>query len=146
MHLYFAYGSNLDEAQMRRRCPSARRVARASLPDHALGFAGYSGRWDGAVAHVRAAVGGTVEGLLYALDDEALRALDGYEGYPLKYDRVLREVCDEAGAVLHAHVYVLADGAVEGPPSDSYLEVIARAYEALAFDLGALHAAAAAAR
>jgi len=36
--LYFAYGSNLDFAQMRDRCPSALFVAIAKLPDHRLAF------------------------------------------------------------------------------------------------------------
>ena len=55
--LYFAYGSNLDEAQMRARCPGARRVARAVLPHHALHFGNWSERWQGSVASVRRSSG-----------------------------------------------------------------------------------------
>ena len=36
--LYFAYGSNLDWAQMKSRCPSATFVDRAKLKDHRLAF------------------------------------------------------------------------------------------------------------
>ena len=36
--LYFAYGSNLSSARMAARVPSARVVARAQLPGHALRF------------------------------------------------------------------------------------------------------------
>lgn len=36
--LYFAYGSNLLEARLRERCPSARRVASATAPDHVAAF------------------------------------------------------------------------------------------------------------
>jgi hypothetical protein len=50
--LYFAYGSNLDDEQMRSRCASAQPVARAVLPNYALAFGGFSHRWDGAVASV----------------------------------------------------------------------------------------------
>ncbi|WP_228565258.1 gamma-glutamylcyclotransferase family protein [Myxococcus sp. AB036A] len=34
--LSFAYGSNLDRAQMRARCPNATVEARATLPGHTL--------------------------------------------------------------------------------------------------------------
>ncbi len=48
--LYFAYGSNLSEAQMRARCPGARPAGRAALHGYRLAFAGYSALWGGAVA------------------------------------------------------------------------------------------------
>lgn len=51
-HLYFAYGSNLDGAQMRRRCPSARLVGAAILDGYRLGFAGQSAALGGGVATV----------------------------------------------------------------------------------------------
>ncbi|HEY6798412.1 MAG TPA: gamma-glutamylcyclotransferase family protein, partial [Kineosporiaceae bacterium] len=35
---YFAYGSNMDQAQMTQRCPSARLLGPATLPDHRLVF------------------------------------------------------------------------------------------------------------
>jgi len=92
--LYFAYGSNLDEAQMRARCPTARREARATLRGHALAFGGFSHRWNGAVASVRRARGAEVAGLLYTLDAEALRLLDRIEGYPFAYERVVRYVVE----------------------------------------------------
>jgi len=63
--LYFAYGSNLDDEQMRSRCASAQPVARAVLPNYALAFGGFSHRWDGAVASVVRARGARVEGLIY---------------------------------------------------------------------------------
>jgi hypothetical protein len=37
---YFAYGSNLDERQMRARCPEAALLCRATLDNHALVFGG----------------------------------------------------------------------------------------------------------
>ena len=72
--LYFAYGSNLDDAQMRERCANARVVGRATLPNYALVFGGFSHRWGGAVASVVRAKGACVEGLLY--DPEDPRGID----------------------------------------------------------------------
>ncbi|MDY0002073.1 MAG: gamma-glutamylcyclotransferase family protein [Polyangia bacterium] len=36
--LYFAYGSNLDQAQMRRRCPTAAPIGPATLDGWRLAF------------------------------------------------------------------------------------------------------------
>ncbi|HEU4539435.1 MAG TPA: gamma-glutamylcyclotransferase family protein, partial [Polyangiaceae bacterium] len=96
--LVFSFGSNLDEAQMRRRCPSARPVGRARLPGHALVFGGFSGRWGGAVASVVRARGQAVEGVLYALLAADLAALDAFEGHPFVYERTARLVTAEGGA------------------------------------------------
>jgi hypothetical protein len=38
--LYFAYGSNLNEKQMMKRCPAARKLCSASLGGAELGFLG----------------------------------------------------------------------------------------------------------
>ncbi|MEX2500932.1 MAG: amidohydrolase [Trueperaceae bacterium] len=78
----FAYGSNMDPVQMRRRCPSARFVARAWLPDFALAFPRWSPKRGCGVADVVPAPGGRVWGVVYDLDEEDGRALDGYEGAP----------------------------------------------------------------
>jgi len=43
--LCFAYGSNLDPAQMRRRCPRARPGRRATLYGYRLAFGGHSQAW-----------------------------------------------------------------------------------------------------
>jgi gamma-glutamylcyclotransferase len=137
--LYFAYGSNLDEAQMRARCPTARLEARATLPGHTLTFGGFSHRWNGAVASVRRARGAEVAGVLYALDAEALGLLDRYEGYPFAYERVLRIVVDEHGRRRRAQVYQQPEDGFEAwPPNPEYLALIAGAYRRLGFDRGPL--------
>jgi hypothetical protein len=131
----FSYGSNLDEAQMRARCPTARLAGRATLRGHALTFGGYSHRWRGAVASVRRARGASVEGLLYELDDAAVRLLDRFEGHPFAYQRVLRYPVDERGRRRRAQVYVQPEAGFEPwPPATEYLAVILRAYGRLGFD------------
>jgi hypothetical protein len=42
--LYFAFGSNLSEVKMRRRCPRAALVGPATVRGHRLAFAGFSPR------------------------------------------------------------------------------------------------------
>ena len=80
MH-YFAYGSNLDPAQMAERCPSARFLHRALLADHRLAFTRWSTRRRCGVADVVARPGAHVWGVVYVLSEEDARRLDGFEGY-----------------------------------------------------------------
>lgn len=142
MDLCFAYGSNLDQRQMRRRCPGSRPEARAVLRDHALRFGGHSVRWGGAVAGLVREDGARVEGLLYRVGREDLQRLDGYEGHPHVYRRETRTVIDETGRRRRAEVYLLPEGFSEGAPAAGYLSTIRRAYARLGFDASPLDRAA----
>jgi gamma-glutamylcyclotransferase (GGCT)/AIG2-like uncharacterized protein YtfP len=131
----FAYGSNLDEAQMQARCPSARVLGRAQLVGHALVFGGHSGRQGGAVASVVRNDGQAVDGLLYTLSENDLRALDCFEGAPWVYERVTRVVTTSHGVQQRAFVYILSTRR-PAPlrPAPRYLAVIVRAYARHRFD------------
>ncbi|MEM1444527.1 MAG: gamma-glutamylcyclotransferase [Planctomycetota bacterium] len=92
--LYFAYGSNLDPVQTKRRCPGSDAVGMAFANGYSLSFPIHSdGDWKGGVASIephhavpaeepRAAIGGGVWGVLYLVTDKDLKTLDGYEGVP----------------------------------------------------------------
>jgi gamma-glutamylcyclotransferase (GGCT)/AIG2-like uncharacterized protein YtfP len=139
----FAFGSNLDRAQMRARCPSAAAIARATLPHHGLLFAGFSSRWGGAVASVVRDRRRSVPGVLYVVSREDLVRLDRFEGVPYCYDRVTRVVVDEDDRRRRVQLYALCPGWAEpGLPSASYLGVILKAYRRLGFDRRALLATA----
>lgn len=139
--LYFAFGSNLDLAQMARRCPGARAVEVASLPGFELAFAGYSPSWRGSVATVRERSRGSVRGLLYALDDRDFAALDRFEGHPSVYLRHYVWVRPRGARKLQRVETYLLDAEL-GEPSREYLEQIARAYRELGFPLAPLLSAA----
>lgn len=79
--LYFAYGSNLNPEQMKRRCPGHRVVGLAALRDHKLSFPLTSHDWGGGVASLAVAHGENAWGVVYDLTDEDLTALDTYEGF-----------------------------------------------------------------
>jgi gamma-glutamylcyclotransferase (GGCT)/AIG2-like uncharacterized protein YtfP len=79
--LYFAFGSNLNPAQMARRCPGHKVVGLAALKDHKLAFPLTSQDWGGGVAGVAVAHGSTVWGVVYDLTDEHVATLDRYEGF-----------------------------------------------------------------
>lgn len=144
--LYFAYGSNLDDAQMRERCADARVVGLVKLPNYALVFGGFSHRWGGAVASVVRARGACVQGLLYELGNVDLRALDRFEGHPFAYERVIRWVRDDSGRRRRVMTYLQPEDGFEAwTPPLGYLSVLWHAYARLGFDVEPLARAAGAA-
>ena len=98
--LYFAYGSNLDPRQLHQRCPAARFVAVAKLPDHRLAFTRYAkdrgcGTCDGVPDP-----GQDIWGVVLDISEADLARMDASEGYvpgrPLAenaYFREQRQVC-----------------------------------------------------
>jgi len=79
--LYYAYGSNMDWNQMRRRCPSARFVGIALLQDHKLEFTRKSQQRGCGVADVVPITGQNVWGVVYEISDLDVGKLDASEGY-----------------------------------------------------------------
>jgi hypothetical protein len=94
--LYFAYGSNMDPVQIRRRCPSVRFVAIARLADHQLAFSRRSMRRRSGVADVVPAPGEAVWGIVYRLlsarDIEVLDAAEGFRPTRRRAQGYIREV------------------------------------------------------
>ena len=74
MRLYFAYGSNMSQAQMRRRCPGAQIIGAARLDDwrFAINVRG--------TATILPATHHSVHGVLWRLRPAHLATLDGFEG------------------------------------------------------------------
>lgn len=78
---YFAYGSNMNPAQMAARCPAHRVIGLAALREYQLVFPLYSNEWEGGVGSVQRHHGGTVWGVLFDLSESDLAALDQFEGF-----------------------------------------------------------------
>ena len=124
--LYFAYGSNMDAAQMARRCPGAVPAGTAVLPGYRflINERGY--------ATVVPAEDGETPGLLWRLDAGHVEALDRYEGHGKGlYDRCWREVRAADGAQTDALVYIDHRNTRVGAAKPGYLERIVAAAEAL---------------
>ncbi len=136
--LYFAYGSNLSEAQMLARCPGARPAGRGALRGYRLAFAGYSELWGGAVATLAPDPKGRVRGVLYELTPADLDALDRWEGHPHYYRRVRATVTDGRRCEQRVHLYVMTPERALGEPAMHYLVALLRAYVSLGFDTAAL--------
>lgn len=131
----FAYGSNMDPHQMLRRCPSARMVGPAYLPDYRLAFVGESLARRGAVATVERAPGDWTLGLVWSVALWDLPRLDAFEGVPRVYDRRLLYLERwDSRRRMRAEVYVHAP-ARRNLPGIEYLRQIAGAYLDVGFDL-----------
>ncbi len=79
--LYFAYGSNMDWKQMKDRCPSARFVGIARLPDHRLVFTRKSIKRDCGVADAVRENECSVWGSVYEISALDVGKVDKSEGY-----------------------------------------------------------------
>jgi gamma-glutamylcyclotransferase (GGCT)/AIG2-like uncharacterized protein YtfP len=135
---YFAYGSNLSEAQMKARCPGARPAGRAALRGYRIAFAGHSALWGGAVATLAPDPKGRVRGVLYELTGPDLEALDRWEGHPHYYRRVRATVTDGQRRERRVHLYLMTPERALGEPAMDYLVALLRAYVSLGFDTNAL--------
>jgi gamma-glutamylcyclotransferase (GGCT)/AIG2-like uncharacterized protein YtfP len=136
--LYFAYGSNLSEAQMKARCPGARPAGRAALRGYRLAFAGYSTLWGGAVATLAPDSKGRVRGVLYELTPSDVEALDHWEGHPHYYRRASATVTDGSRRERKVQLYVMTPEHALGEPAMEYLVALLRAYTSLGFDVNEL--------
>ena len=127
--LYFAYGSNMDEDQMRIRCPNSTVAGLASLANFQFFIN------DRGVASIRPSLGETCHGLLWNIDDQDWESLDHYEGVKSHfYNRLtakiqLNERTSQTVTLddfTDCEIYV-ATHTSEGPPRHGYLEKIMNA-------------------
>jgi gamma-glutamylcyclotransferase (GGCT)/AIG2-like uncharacterized protein YtfP len=132
----FAYGSNLDAAQMSQRCPHAKLIGLAALKDHRLDFSRYSNKRKGGVADVIAHPGDDVWGVVYELNEDDLKTLDVYEGYKGQgkenvYDRrIMPMVLYPTGSAESVEIYVVREKASQTiPPHRDYLDIIIQGAE-----------------
>jgi cation transport regulator ChaC len=120
MTLYFAYGSNMDRAAMRRRCPQARAVGPASLDGYRF-FVGVDG-W-GSVAPK---LGEVVHGVLWRLSPRDIAALHAYELLHKGLYKVRHLPVRLGPRRRPAMIYLLRRRA-PGRPKPGYVEMIAGA-------------------
>ena len=125
---YFAYGSNLDLPQMKRRCPSSKLISKGSLSGYRLTFNRFSSGWGGGVADVIQKQGSKVWGLVFEISDSDLERLDRYEGYYKDqnslYERWKAAIDTPNGQVCDVWVYTVVEKQKFVPPTSEYLQII----------------------
>ena len=117
--LYFAYGMNTNPREMATRCPTAKSLGRAQLVTHSFRFAQH--------ADVELCEGSYVDGVLWDINEDNLKALDNLEGYPYYYDRVVATVMHESRAC-HALVYRMQPGNEISEPTRGYYNLVLEGY------------------
>ncbi len=107
---------------MLERCPDAKPLSTAVLPNYKLIFAGWSRQWHGAVATIKLQRDERVRGAIYEVTDACARRLDKYEGDT--YQRLNITVFDEDDEPAPAFTYIKTGQLLDGQPSKEYLAVI----------------------
>ena len=142
-HYYFAYGSNMDPAQMKARCPESRFVSRATLENYDVDFTRFSTRRQCGVMDVVPKAGSRVWGALFKVSDNDINRMDAAEIYappggkleddPHRYQRktlAVQPEGDTARTPIQASVYEVVTKQPTIPPSKDYLDTILRGAEA----------------
>jgi len=108
--LYFSYGSFLDSETLRRHCPGAGYVTKATLPNFEVRFNFLSKTYGGGVTGVEPAQGKVARGVVYEVSSEELEHLDSIEGVPQGiYYRETVLVVDERGELVEVETYRTTD-------------------------------------
>ena len=134
--LYLAYGSNLNVFQMRRRCPGAKMVGTATIPDYQLLF---KGSGSGAYLTIEKKPGSSVPVGVWSVTAHDEMELDVYEGFPNFYYKA--EMTVEVKGIKSgkkrsrkAFVYIMREERELGTPSQFYVDVCKAGYETFGFD------------
>lgn len=122
--LYFAFGSNLLTARLKRRCPSARVVARAIAPGYRVAFEKLSEDTSGKATLVPCAGADSAVGVVYELTPEDTGALDAFEGPGYRRLDDFSVVCLDTGRALDACTYIAKQDVPGLRPYDWYLAMV----------------------
>lgn len=133
---YAAYGSNLQLAQMARRCPTAVVFKTGLLLGYELLFRSRPR----AFATIEPREGGQVPVLLWQLKPKDEEALDRYEEYPVLYRKEILPVVTQEGIVI-SMFYLMNPGQPFGEPTEQYYKTILSGYESAGFSQEILDAA-----
>ena len=117
--LYFAYGSNLNHKQMKKRCKDSRFIKKITLKNYTLTFRSKYGSAD-----IEKKRGEKVYGALYVISKSAERKLDIYEEYPTLYKKMFFTYCDKK-----IMTYIMTKKTRPVPPTTKYLNVIKQGYK-----------------
>jgi hypothetical protein len=137
---YVAYGSNLNVRQMMVRCPKARIIGTATIPDYRLMFKGSK---TGSYLTIEEAPGFSVPVGVWEVSEADELALDRYEGYPSFYykkEMTLPITGIRSGKVRvrNIFVYIMHEDRQLGVPSNAYMHTCISGYHDFGFELDAL--------
>ncbi|CAM5439298.1 hypothetical protein TMEC54S_03211 [Thauera mechernichensis] len=149
--LYFAYGSNLNEADWARFCDRIgvatdviEAVGPAVLPDMQLCFDYYSHGRQGGALDIAPMRGHVVHGVLYRVSPRGWTALDRKEGAPNFYERIERLAVKPDGSMVKVFTYAVTAARRRDfcAPTAEYRALVAAGLQASGLPIDGLNAAA----
>ena len=120
--LYFAFGSNLNQKQMKKRCNDSKYIRCYSLENYKLVFRNYY--LGGGVADIQKDKNSTVLGAIYKISKKDEKELDVYEDYPKTYIKKYFKILGKK-----VMFYYMPKKTMHVPPSKRYLNLIIQGYK-----------------
>ena len=120
--LYFAFGSNLNQKQMKRRCKDSKYIGCYSLKNYKLVFRNFF--LGGGVADVQKHKNSSVLGAIYKISKKDEKKLDEYEDFPKTYIKRYFKLLGKK-----VMFYFMPKKTKEVLPSKRYLNLIIQGYK-----------------
>lgn len=117
--LYFAYGSNLNHFQMKRRCKDSVFLKKINLTNFKLTF-----RSKYRAADIEPKKNSIVPGALFEISKSDEKKLDVYEDYPVLYKKYYFTYYDKK-----VMTYTMTKKTLFAYPTERYLNVVKRGYK-----------------
>ena len=117
--LYFAFGSNLNRKQIKRRCKNSRFISRHILKNYQLVFRSKYG-----AADIQRKKGSSVLGAIYDINKADEKKLDAYEEFPKVYVKKYFKIWGKK-----VMFYYMSDKTKQTEPSRGYLNSIIQGYK-----------------
>ena len=117
--LYFAYGSNLNHFQLKRRCKDSKFVKRINLNNYSLTF-----RSIYRAADIEYKKNSKVPGGLFEISKSDEKKLDIYEDYPILYKKFYFSYYDKK-----VMTYTMTKKSKYRYPTERYLNVVKQGYK-----------------
>ena len=117
--LYFAFGSNLNRKQIKRRCKNSRFISRHILKNYQLVFRSKYG-----AADIQRKKGSSVLGAIYDINKADEKKLDVYEEFPKVYVKKYFKILGKK-----VMFYYMSNKTKQTEPSRRYLNSIIQGYK-----------------
>ena len=117
--LYFAYGSNLNLFQMKRRCKDSVFIKKYELKGYRLNF-----RSKYRAADIEKSKNSLVPGALFEISKSDEKKLDVYEDYPILYNKFYFYYYGKK-----VMTYTMVDKSIFKFPTERYLNIVKRGYK-----------------
>ena len=122
--LYFAYGSNLNHFQMKRRCKDSVFIKKFDLKGYKLNF-----RSKYRAADIEKKKNSIVPGGLFEISKSDEKKLDIYEDFPILYKKIYFTYYNKK-----VMTYIMVKKTVFRYPTERYLNIIKKGYKDCGLD------------